>query len=582
MILVFIARVISLTRAHLRLLSSLGLNQDEQHYFTSTSSFYSWIKRNILNAPLIHKRHNKEFQLSAATNLGILPSRLHSFFLSFYLVSNVVYCCILDYHNQPKAALIAEARGRTGHLAVYNLMPMILFSSRNNPFIPLLGVSFDTFNLFHRWIGRVVILQSLAHTFCWGINNYDARGLDGLWSHLEGDKFLIYGLISTITMTITLIQSVSIIRHAFYEAFLHIHQILGIATVVGIILHCESQKLPQIPFMYALIGVWALERTIRLLRMFHRRGTTLHVEALQGGACRVTFDIRGTWTRTPGRHIYAYIPSVSLWMSHPFSVAWVEPGCWQPALQKATLDRVQTPSPKPFDETLAVASPISSTSTEIEKDFNPLPNNHRTQISCIISSKTGMTASLFAKALSSPTHTIALKAFVEGPYGGRSENLRSYGTVVLFAGGVGITHQLSILRDLVGAFKDGGCATRKVVLIWSVRNLEQLDWVGSWLDDILQMPRRGCEVKILLYVTRSLAREDDGSEAKDSELGVREHVTFGRMDVRRLVREEFEQRIGAMSIGVCGPGGLADDVRRESRGAMKEGNVDFWEEAFTW
>ncbi|WP_368860296.1 hypothetical protein, partial [Isoptericola croceus] len=27
----------------------------------------------------------------------------------------------------------------------------------------------------------------------------------------------------------------------------------------------------------------------------------------------------------PGCHVYAYIPSIALWMSHPFSVAWVEP-----------------------------------------------------------------------------------------------------------------------------------------------------------------------------------------------------------------------------------------------------------------
>lgn len=152
---------------------------------------------------------------------------------------------------------------------------------------------------------------------------------------------------------------------------------------------------------------------------------------------------------------------------------------------------------------------------------------------------------------------------------------------MLFAGGVGITHQLSILRDLVGALGDGGCATRKVVLFWSVRELGQLNWVGNWLDDILQMPRRGCEVKVLLYVTRSLARED-GSEAKDLEMRSKEHITFGRMNVQGLVKGEFEERIGAMSIGVCGPGGLADDVRMVSREVMKEGNVEFWEEAFTW
>jgi hypothetical protein len=39
-----------------------------------------------------------------------------------------------------------------------------LFAGRNNPLIGLLGISFDTFNLAHRLMGRVVILESLAHS----------------------------------------------------------------------------------------------------------------------------------------------------------------------------------------------------------------------------------------------------------------------------------------------------------------------------------------------------------------------------------------------------------------------------------
>ena len=40
-------------------------------------------------------------------------------------------------------------------------------------------------------------------------------------------------------------------------------------------------------------------------------------------------------------------------------------------------------------------------------------------------------------------------AFVEGPYGYQS--FQSYGTVMLFAAGVGITHQVPHVRDLVAA-----------------------------------------------------------------------------------------------------------------------------------
>lgn len=448
-ILVFVTRAVQVTCSRIRLLSTLNLNKDQQRLWSQqVGSLWPKIKKNILSAPLIRRRHNKEFQLSSAVNMGTLPSRLHTMFLSFYILSNLVYCCSLDYWHQPRAALLAEARGRTGHLAVMNMLPLLVFSARNNPFVPLLGISFDTFNLFHRWVGRLVAIQSLAHTIFWAINNYDARGPDRMAQHLRTDSFLFWGLVSTVAMVAIVIQSVSPIRHAFYESFLHIHQILAFSAVAGIVIHCQLQALPQLPFMYALISLWALERSIRLCRILYRRGTKVRVEALEGGACRVTFNIRGSWPRSPGKHVYAYIPSVSLWMSHPFSVAWVDEGLaaysCPPTLNGVTLKDIEA------------LSPTSSTSSGLEAELKELPpraivpkkGSARTDISCIVASRTGMTAALHRRAQQSPTKVITLRAFVEGPYGGM-ENVRSYGTVLLFAGGVGITHQISVLKDLV-------------------------------------------------------------------------------------------------------------------------------------
>jgi hypothetical protein len=86
-------------------------------------------------------------------------------------------------------------------------------------------------------------------------NNYEARGLDGLTSHLRTDLFLIYGLILTAAMLAIIIQPVSIIRHAFYESFLHLHQILVVTAIVELLLHCESQSLPQQPSLYGHLSV---------------------------------------------------------------------------------------------------------------------------------------------------------------------------------------------------------------------------------------------------------------------------------------------------------------------------------------
>ncbi|KAF4635540.1 hypothetical protein G7Y89_g2555 [Cudoniella acicularis] len=573
-ILVFTVRIAHVSNGYIRLLVTLNLDSEQQAYWKHAGNFWSKVKKNFLIAPLFRRRHNKELQLSTAINVGTLPSRLHTFFLSFYVLSNLIYCCLLDYHGQPRAALLAEARGRTGHLAVMNILPLFLFSTRNNPFVSLLGVPFDTFNLFHRWVGRIVVIQSVAHTFIWGVNNYDARGLAPMWDHLSHDLFLIYGFISTVGMVVILFQSCSIVRHAFYESFLHLHQLLVIAIMAGIVLHCESQALPQKPFVYALIALWCLERFVRLCRIFYRRGTKVEVEALEGGACRVKFDVRGAWTKTPGCHVYAYIPAISLWMSHPFSVAWVD----------SDQDSQVINSPLSPTTTSSTHKIISSLTHDSEADFKPLPKpKTRTSVTCIVASRTGMTASLNRAVRKSRTGRLSLRAFIEGPYGG-IENFRSFGTVVLFAGGVGITHQISHVRDLVGAFAEGTCATRRVVLLWSVREAEQLGWIKGWLEELHSMPKRGCELKAHMYVTRSKSLESRSitTSALSKEVGESEQVTFGRMKVDELIMNEFKARIGAMGVSVCGPGGLADDVRAGTRAVMDLGNVDFWEESLTW
>ena len=45
---------------------------------------------------------------------------------------------------------------------------------------------------------------------------------------------------------------------------------------------------------------------------------------------------------------------------------------------------------------------------------------------------------------------------------------------------------------------------------------------------------------------------------------------------------ECREQIGAMGVGVCGPGGLADDVREAVRKRQGERLVDLLEEGFGW
>ena len=565
-VLILASRIIQLCNSHLRRIFSLTASTRQQSYWSfDKTTIWPQFKKNVLYAPLGKKRHNREVKFSEAVNVGTLPSRFHTLMLFLLLGSNIAYCCILDYRQSNKAALLAELRGRSGILATVNMIPLILLAGRNNPAISLLNVSFDTYNLLHRWIGRIVVVEAIVHTVAWGANCVQAKGMGGVGQSIREDPFLQWGIVGTLAMAIILVQSPSVIRHAFYETFLHLHQALAFAAILGVYIHLEIAKLPALPYIRAVVGLWASERLLRLLRLGYLNLSRKHgctnvvVEALQGEACRVTFNLPRHVTVRPGSHVYAYLPRVSLWMSHPFSVAWTN------------VDS----EPPTGAETLLPVSPTSPSSLEKQITLALQKSKEPTSISLVMVARTGMTRKIYDMARASEGGMTRISGYVEGPYAGH-DSLKSYGTVVLFAGGAGITHHLVQIRHLIAASQAGTVATRKIVLVWSVRSVEMLSWVRPWMDEILQMEGRRDVLKILLFVTKPRSPRDLVSPSATVKLFP------GRCRPPVILDEELPTRVGAAAVSVCGPGAFADEVRAAVRERLHWGSLDFVEETFTW
>jgi Ferric reductase like transmembrane component/Ferric reductase NAD binding domain/FAD-binding domain len=566
---VLACRITQLCNSHVRRVFSLTASTRQQSYWSFDKTIlWPKFKKSVLYAPLGKKRHNREVRFSEAVNVGTLPSRFHAFLLFLLLGSNIAYCCILDYRQKNKPALIAELRGRSGILATVNMIPLVLFAGRNNPAISLLKVSFDTYNLLHRWIGRIVVVEAIVHTIAWGANSVQAKGTQGTWKSVFGDPFLQFGMVGTVAMAIILIQSPSVIRHAFYEIFLHLHQALALTAILGVYVHLEVAKLPALPYIRAVVGLWAGERLLRLLRLGYLNISQKHgctnvvVEALKGEACRVTFNLPRHITVRPGSHVYAYLPRISLWMSHPFSVAWTNTDSEPPTGTQSVMP----------------TTPLTPSSLEkqVEMTLPPLDGSKApTSISLVMAARTGMTRKLYDKALASEGGIIRMSGYVEGPYAGH-DSMKSYGTVVLFAGGAGITHHLVQIRHLIAASQAGTVATRKIVLIWSVRSVEMLSWVRPWMDEILKMDGRRDVLRILLFVTKPRSSRDLLSPSATVKLFP------GRCRPSVILDEEMSTRVGATAVSVCGPGAFADEVRAAVRERMHWGTIDFLEEAFTW
>ena len=69
-------------------------------------------------------------------------------------------------------------------------------AGRNNILISWIGLSFDTFNLLHRWFGRIVILEAIAHTLAWGASAFSATGgWAAIKKAITTDPMIMYGFI---------------------------------------------------------------------------------------------------------------------------------------------------------------------------------------------------------------------------------------------------------------------------------------------------------------------------------------------------------------------------------------------------
>jgi hypothetical protein len=167
------------------------LNNDRQRYFAMPSAKLSALKQHILYAPVLRKRHNREIQLSTAIDVGTLPTRFQLAFLVVYFATNVAFCVIDISFTDSYENVARLVRNRTGVLSVINMIPLFLLAGRNNPLIPLLGISFDTYNLMHRWFGRIVILEAVAHTIAHLAKGGWAEAIPSIWT----TPFLLWGFI---------------------------------------------------------------------------------------------------------------------------------------------------------------------------------------------------------------------------------------------------------------------------------------------------------------------------------------------------------------------------------------------------
>lgn len=439
-------------------------------------------------------------------------------------------------------------------------------------------------------------------------------------------------MVATAVFTFIALAAFGPLRHAAYETFITSHRILVLVAIAGVYVHLDAANLPMLPYVQLSIALWGAEIVWRMGRILYhnasrKRGLTkVTVEWLPSEACRVTFELSRPWKWRPGCHVHAYIPALALWSSHPFSIAWAEnrpkSQPMEMEIEMAQLEKTTSASttvmqlepslathrPNSFAPRMSTFGPRMSTFGPRISTFGPrnsqyhpqkgatlqnltemaatthqpdsadlaLPRDSNvTSLSLIIRARTGMTRQMYDKVAKADKKSFVTWGAIEGPYGGH-DSLSSYGTVILFAGGVGITHCIGYIHHLMLQYQAGICSTRKILLVWSVPNTESLEWVRDWMDRVLRMEFRRDVLRIQLFITKPRHRGEVVSSTGSVQMFP------GRCNPQTVIEREMPERIGSVGVTVCGPGAFADTVRSACRNVVCDVSLDFVEEAFTY
>lgn len=193
-------RIIICSVQYIRTLTCL--NNDSQQYFKMQRESIGWIKQHLLYAPLFHRRHQKQMHIGPVET-GILPTRFQILLLVGIIAMNVVLWAYGIEWNGPMITKLEHLGNRSGTLAVVNMIPLVIMAGRNNPLIGWLGISYSTFNLMHRWFGRIVVSLAVSH----GVEEIMSIVFIGKKTHTPGWEFFSHTLKEAKFMTFGLLVS---------------------------------------------------------------------------------------------------------------------------------------------------------------------------------------------------------------------------------------------------------------------------------------------------------------------------------------------------------------------------------------
>lgn len=351
-------------------------------------------------------------------------------------------------------------------------------------------------------------------------------------------------------------------------------------------------------YVWACVAIWAFDRLLRIARVMFlnklgRRTMALATYDLEGHVVRLEVQPTINIRPQPGTYYYIYVLSgLRFYESHPFTLSSWQVGSQQmaslPDIPATPTSETSSSSSLAQDEKKGATSRVTPSFESPSTTSTHLTTSNKPTLSFLIRPVAGFTRRLRTLALrgsaKNTTQTSStVSILIEGPYG-TAAPVNTFDHVLYIIGGTGITVALAYLRESANLRqKPNYHRLRQEKLVWVARQRALVADVAA--RELSELASKS--LKVQAYITdECIAAAAVGGEGKNP-LGGVEGVGMHahRPDVAALVLREAEEMRGAkLAVVVCGPGGMADDVRSGVVEALRRGyaGVELFEESFTW
>lgn len=512
------------------------------------------IRTHALLPATFGNRHSHPYYVSGYS--FNIPTREHTIILTVYFIMNFIYMflCYQTFEVTPEmekivpqkylegfkgvAYLRSQIAQRSGILATIQFPLLILFGGRNNFLIWITGWSLDTFNVYHKWFGRIIIILLFIHAVVYSVSEGD-RYVE-VWAY----TYWKWGVVAFIGGAIILAQSVHYLRALRYEVFLVGHIILAVLFTVGAWWHLIDMFFYQ--YVFAAVAVWALDRFIRVVRIaISGPLSKADVRFFDGDIIEIKISYSGWWKFYPGSYVFIHFLRWNrFWQNHPFTL-------------------IESPR---------------------EEDKGKLV--------IFAKAKQGITRHTKQYLMKQKENASRIGVWVEGPYGS-NHPVHKYDEIVMFAGGIGITGVYCYAQSL----RKKSTRQQKIYLNWVIPDTRPLEWFEEYLEYLREDER--FEITIHINKDRDFVEENPEEESIEETTESDSNSTqekpesinsgsivkqFGRPICYQLVEDHIVNSQSSLCFVVCGPGTMNDEIRKSISANLERapGRIDYFEESFSW